>query len=132
MTIDLSTVVEELNETYPCRETQFSSLSSLIGHPSYPSPPAIWVIGSPAGGRSTITRAFLDATKTHFCWVDCRETFTSSLLFDRIVNALRIFKGEEQRIKMSGEVNNFVVEVHKLLDTIQGKVVLVKRIHMGN
>ena len=60
-----------------------------------------------------------------FVWVDCSETFTSALLFDRIVNKLKELGGDGARVKGSGDVNNFVVEVHRALEGLTGKVILV-------
>lgn len=61
-----------------------------------------------------------------FVWIDCSETFTSALLFDRIVNKLReLGGGDGPRLKGSGDVNHFVVETHRALEGLTGKVVLV-------
>jgi Cdc6-like AAA superfamily ATPase len=126
MTFDLTAVVQQLNGEYPCRETQFSTLSSLLGHPSFPSPPAAFLTGFPATGKAAVTRVFLEAIKAKYVWVDCGETFTSSLLFDRIVNKIRkIGDRDLPRLKMSTDINNFVVEAQKALEGIEGKVVLV-------
>ena len=61
-----------------------------------------------------------------FVWVDCRETFTSALFFDQVINKLRELGGEDtSRLKGSGDVNNFVVEVQRALEGLTGKVILV-------
>lgn len=126
MTISLDAIVQDLNARYPCREPQFSALASVIGHSSLPSPPALCLTGFPATGKSTITRAFLDATNTTNAWVDCSETISSALLFDRIVDSLKVLSGQEvSRMKMSGGINNFVVEVHLAMDALKDKVILV-------
>lgn len=126
MTIDVALTIEDLTTTYPCREAQFSALSSVLGHSSFPSPPAICLTGFPASGKRTITRAFLDSMSIQFVWIDCSETFTSALLFDRIVNKLReLGGGDGPRLKGSGDVNHFVVETHRALEGLTGKVVLV-------
>src|SRR5947207_12411448 len=130
MTADsLESVPKDLTSKYPCRETQISSLCSILGHPSFPSPPAICITGFPASGKSSVTRAFLDGMKIQYAWIDCGETFTSPLFFDRVVNSLRrIASDDHSRVKMTGDINNFVVETQKALENIQGKVVVV-RIH---
>jgi putative protein kinase ArgK-like GTPase of G3E family len=126
MTVELDAIVRELNTAYPCREVQFSALSAVIGHSSLPSPPAICLTGFPASGKSTITRAFLEAMETEFAWVDCSETFSSALLFDRIVNKLRELGGRDlPRIKLLADINTFAVEVHKALEGLKGKIILV-------
>ena len=124
MTVQIDAILEQLNTTYPCREVQFSALLSVIGHSSFPSPPAVCLTGIPATGKSTIARAFLEAMTTRFAWVDCKETISSSLLFDRIVNQLRGLR-DLPRLKMAGDMNNFVIEVHRALDGLNGKVILV-------
>ena len=59
-------------------------------------------------------------------WVDCSETISSALLFDRIVNMLKGLEGREvTRVKMSGDINNFVVEVQRAMEELTGKVILV-------
>lgn len=126
MTVDFDAIIEELNDAYPCREAQFSALSSFIGHMSFPGPPVICLTGAPATGKCTITRAFLEATNTDFAFVDCSETFSSMLLFDRIVNRLRqIGRRQLPRLKVSGDINNFVVEVQNALAGLTGRIVLV-------
>ena len=126
MTIDVVPTIEDLSITYPCREPQFSALSSVLGHSSLPSPPAICLTGFPASGKRTITRAFLESMTAQFVWVDCSETFTSALLFDRIMNKLKeLGGGDGARVKGSGDVNNFVVGVHRALEGLTGKVILV-------
>jgi hypothetical protein len=61
-----------------------------------------------------------------YAWVDCSETITSALLFDRIVNVLRgLGKADVSRVKMPGDINNFVVEVQKAWERLKGKIVLV-------
>jgi hypothetical protein len=126
MTIDLLPTIEALTSTYPCREAQFSALSALLGHASFPSPPAICLTGFPASGKRTVTRAFLEVMSLQFAWVDCSETFTSALLFDRIVNKLRdLGQGDGSRVRGSGDINNFVVEVHRALEGLKRKVILV-------
>ena len=126
MTVDVAPTIEDLAAIYPCREAQFSALSSVLGHPSFPSPPAICLTGFPASGKSTITRAFLQSMGAPFVWVDCSETFTSALLFDRIVNKLKeLAGGDGWRMKGSGDMNQFVVEVHRALERLTGKVILV-------
>ena len=124
MTIQVDAILEQLNTTYPCREVQFSALLSVIGHSSFPSPPAVCLTGFPATGKSTITRAFLQAMNTEYVWVDCSETISSALLFDRIVNRLRGLR-DLPRLKVAADINNFVVEVHRALDELDGKVILV-------
>jgi Cdc6-like AAA superfamily ATPase len=127
MTIDLHAVIKELNDTYPCREAQFSSLASVLGHPSLPSPPALYLTGFPGTGKRTVTRAFLEALNLEYVWVDCAETISSALLFDRVVNGLRGIGGREiPRLRMGTGINNFVVEVHDALRGLDGKIVLVR------
>jgi Cdc6-like AAA superfamily ATPase len=124
--MDLAAAVQKLKETYPCRDSQFAKLSSLLGHPSFSSPSAICLTGFPATGKSTVTRSFLDAINAEYVWVDCGEAFSSALLFDRIVNKFRqIGERDLPRLKMTMDINSLVVEVHKALEGIQGKVVLV-------
>jgi len=118
-------VADELNKLYPCREDQFAALSSILGDPSLPSPPVVLLTGPPSQGKSTITDAFLDDIKAQSVWVDCSETLTSALLFNRIVNSLRALAEKESRVKMQGDLNKFTVEVHKALEALQGKVILV-------
>jgi hypothetical protein len=126
MSVDVDAIIAELNASYPCRESQFSTLFSVIGSPSFPCPATICLTGFPATGKSSVTRAFLDATEMEYAWVDCAETFTSALLFDRIVNKLReIGERSLSRLKMMGDINNFVVQVHKALEGLHGKVFLV-------
>ena len=124
MTIPVDAILEQLNTTYPCREAQFSALFSAIGHSSFPSPPAVCLTGFPATGKSSITRAFLEAMNIEYVWVDCSETISCALLFDRIVNKLRGLK-TLPRLKMAADINNFIVEVHRALDELDGKVILV-------
>ena len=127
MTVDIDAIIGELNNAYPCRKVQFLALSSFIGHPSFPRPPAICLTGFPATGKCTVTRAFLEATETEFAWVDCSETFSTASLFDRIINRLReIGDMKIPRLKMSGDINNFVVEVQNALMSLKGKVILVR------
>jgi hypothetical protein len=60
-------------------------------------------------------------------WVDCAETISSALLFDRIVNGLRAIGAQDtSRTRTGTAINNFVVEVHKTLKDLQGKVVIVR------
>ena len=126
MTVEVNAIVRELNTAYPCREAQFSALSAVIGHSSFPSPPAICLTGFPACGKSSITRAFLEAMESEFAWVDCSETFSSALLFDRIVNKLRALGGRDlPRIKLLADINNFVVEAHRALEGLKGNIFLV-------
>lgn len=56
--------------------------------------------------------------------MDCSETISSALLFDRIVNKLRGLR-DLPRLKMVADINNFVIEVHRALDALDGKVILV-------
>jgi hypothetical protein len=127
MSVDLDAVLKELNAAYPCRETQFAALSSVLGHSSLPSPSAICLTGLPATGKRTITRVFLEAMDIEHVWVDCAETISSALLFDRIVNGLRAIGTQDpSRIRMGSAINNFVVEAHKTLKDVQGKVVIVR------
>ena len=128
MTVELDAITQSLNTRYPCREAQVSSLLSVIGHSSFPTPQATCLTGFPATGKATITRALLQAMNTEFVWVDCNETISSPLLFDRIVNGIRMVSKETQleRVKMSADVNNFVVEVHRALEgLVSRKVILV-------
>ena len=126
MTIELDRVVAELNEAYPCRETQFSALSSVLGQTSFASPPAICLTGFPSAGKGTITRAFLVAMDIEFAWVDCSETFSSALLFDRIVNSLRQLGDRHlPRVKLSTDINNFAVETCNALRGLKDKAILV-------
>ena len=129
MTIDLDPILENLTNTYPCRLPQFTSLSSLLGPPSFPSPPSICLTGFPATGKSTITRAFLEAVKMNYVWIDCGEIITSALLFDRIVNRLKALGEGDGRLDrgkmMGGDVNSFVVEVQRVMEGLKGKVILV-------
>jgi Cdc6-like AAA superfamily ATPase len=122
----LKSVSEELARKYPCRETQISSLCCALGHPSFPNPPAIYVTGFPASGKTSVTRAFFEALSLQYVWIDCGETFTAPLLFDRIVNSLRRISTEEySRVKMSGDINHFAVETQNAMERIQGKVTIV-------
>jgi hypothetical protein len=126
MAIEGNEVIEKLKAVYPCRDSQFSALSSVLGHPSFPSVPAIFLAGFPASGKSTITRAFLEAIHAKFVWVDCKETFTSALLFNRIVNKLRRLGGRElPSLKVPSDLNSFAIEVARALEGLKGKVVLV-------
>lgn len=59
-----------------------------------------------------------------YIWVDCSETISSALLFDQIVNKLRGLRNLP-RLKMVADINNFVVEVHRALEELDGKVILV-------
>jgi origin recognition complex subunit 5 len=126
MTVEVNAILEELNSVYPCREAQLFALSSVIGHASFPSPPAVCLTGFPTSGKSIITRAFLNAIGTKYVWVDCSETISSALLFDRIVNKLRGLGGRDlSRVKMLADINNFVVQVQRVLESFNGKVILV-------
>jgi hypothetical protein len=133
MTIpDKAIVTNDLKTKHPCREAQFGALTSLLGHDSLPSPPAICLTGLPNCGKRTILRAALDsrATAQHAVqstWIDCRETFSSHLLFDRIVNRINDMKQPRptERIKVLNDINSFVVEVTRALTAIEGKFILV-------
>ena len=128
MNSDFDAILDELNRAYPCRELQFSTLHCVLGH-SFPSPSAMCLTGLPGSGKSTITRAFLEAFEIEFVWVACAETFTPALLFDRIVQGLRNLGGKgESSVRMSDDINNFVIETRKALKGLDGKMCLVSHL----
>lgn len=127
-----ASVTNDLKTKQPCRDSQFDALTCLLGHESLPSPPAICLTGLKNSGKRTILRAALDSLATpqqavQSTWVDCRETFSSHLLFDRIVNRINAMKQPQptERIKVLNDINSFVVEVTRALNAIEGKFILV-------
>jgi origin recognition complex subunit 5 len=119
--------LHSLLSTCPCRDTQFGTLYSLLGHPNLPSPPSICLTGFPATGKRTVTRAFLDAVRVQYAWIDCAETVSSALLFYRVLHCLRkmVVETETEAGRVGGDINAFVVQVQKLMHQLQGKIVLV-------
>jgi len=136
MTIpDKTSTIDQLKTKYPCREAQFDSLISFLGHDSFPSPPALCLTGLPSSGKRTILRSTLDTLGSprhvvQSAWIDCREMFSSHLLFDRIVNRITDMKRPQQmeRIKVLNDINNFVVQVTQALYGMTGKCILVSPI----
>ena len=123
---ELPAELHSLLTIYPCRQTQFTSLFSLLGHDHLPSPPSICLAGFPCTGKRTVTRAFLEATGIKHAWIDCAETISSALLFYRIISALTRMTGQTgETARIGGDVNSFVVEVQKAMGKLQGKIVLV-------
>jgi len=132
---DNTSTIDQLKRKYPCREAQFDSLISFLGHDSFPSPPALCLTGLPSSGKRTILRSTLETLGSsrdvvQNAWIDCRETFSSHLLFDRIVSRITDMKWPQQteRIKVLNDVNNFVVQVTRALDGLTGKCILVSPI----
>jgi Cdc6-like AAA superfamily ATPase len=119
-------ILDALNEAYPCRETQLSALYSTLGNKEYPSPTAVCLTGVSGTGKSAITRAFLEAFEISFVWVDCLESFTPALLFDRILEGMRTLTDfPEPSLRRSEDTNQFIVELRTILAQVTSKVCLV-------
>lgn len=81
-----------------------------------------------------MTRAFLDAVQVQYAWIDCAETVSSALLFQRIISCMRKITGrtDGEVGRVGGDVNAFVVEVQKLMDKLQGKIILVRPVPVSS
>eukprot|EP00842_Homolaphlyctis_polyrhiza_P005086 jgi/Hompol1/5579/HPOL_004553-RA len=76
----------------PGRSAQLSQLRCIFGESSDTVPPAVFINGHPATGKTTVLRHLLGATQgiqaARVAWINCVETFTQRLLFEQILNQL--------------------------------------------
>lgn len=81
-----------------------------------------------------MTRAFLDAVGMKYGWIDCAETISSALLFHRIITSLRRLQGVEEKwdvVRMGADVNAFIGECQKVMEKLEGKIVIVPILHFS-
>ncbi|RKP07727.1 AAA ATPase domain-containing protein, partial [Thamnocephalis sphaerospora] len=76
-----------LEERFPGRQRELGQLHNLLGKPGSPLPPAIFVSGHSATGKTTVVRAFLEhLPRRRWAYVNCVDRFAPRLLFEDALN----------------------------------------------
>ncbi|KAJ2877532.1 hypothetical protein FB639_003714, partial [Coemansia asiatica] len=88
--MSLLELTAQLSEKFPGRDYQIDQLLTMLGEPDEPTPPAIFVYGPSATGKTSVIRTLFenyDPIGTNYAYINSVECFTSRLLFERALNA---------------------------------------------
>ncbi|XP_021935716.1 origin recognition complex subunit 5 isoform X2 [Zootermopsis nevadensis] len=77
-----------LCQDIPCRNYQISCIMELIGQPGEPLPPAVFVYGHTATGKTLVVSHILEALQYSHAVVNCIECYMPQLLFEPILNKI--------------------------------------------
>uniref|UniRef100_A0A4W3ISS3 Origin recognition complex subunit 5 n=1 Tax=Callorhinchus milii TaxID=7868 RepID=A0A4W3ISS3_CALMI len=78
-----------LREKLICRDSQISTVLSIMGEPHHYSYPSIFVYGHTATGKTYVMQTLLKTCKLPHVIVNCVECFSSRMLFEQILNQLQ-------------------------------------------
>ncbi|EME47099.1 hypothetical protein DOTSEDRAFT_122613 [Dothistroma septosporum NZE10] len=76
-----------LSEQWPCRDPQARQLAALLS-PTLPSPSSLVVYGARATGKSSIAKAYLEASKLQHAIIRCQECITGRHLLEKTVGVV--------------------------------------------
>ncbi|XP_056605377.1 origin recognition complex subunit 5 isoform X1 [Triplophysa dalaica] len=79
--------LRSLADRLPCRETQVTTLLSLMGEPDQYSYPSIFIYGHRATGKSHVVLSIMKDLELPHTFVDCVECVSPALLFHRVLLA---------------------------------------------
>lgn len=86
---DVTAVMKEvLLQDIPGRNDQISFILELIGQPGEPVPPAIFVFGHTATGKTLVVTRVLEELQYIHAVVNCVECYMPQLLFEPILNKI--------------------------------------------
>ncbi|RUS17862.1 origin recognition complex subunit 5-like protein [Endogone sp. FLAS-F59071] len=96
LSLDLTYNMEEptlqqiLEQEYPGRSHQIQTLIRLMGKPTDPTVPAIFVYGHTSSGKTSVLRSLFKSALPlhHFALVNCVECHTPRLIFEHALNQL--------------------------------------------
>ncbi|RUP46607.1 hypothetical protein BC936DRAFT_146738 [Jimgerdemannia flammicorona] len=79
-----------LEQEYPGRSQQIQTLLNLMGKPTDPTVPALFVYGHTSSGKTSVLRSlFTAALLPHrFAFINCVECHTPRLVFEHTLNQL--------------------------------------------
>ncbi|KAI8321070.1 hypothetical protein GQ54DRAFT_195746 [Martensiomyces pterosporus] len=83
-------ISQAVQQKFPGRSNEIDLLLSLLGEPSDPTPPGIFIYGPSATGKTSVIRelfAQYDRTGQQYAYLDSIECFAPRLLFERTLNA---------------------------------------------
>lgn len=80
--------MEEVTSQIPCRDKQISLLTDLFGNPSHFTPPALFLYGHTATGKSLVVNTLLQKQKLPHVLVNCVECYSQRFLYEHILNQL--------------------------------------------
>ncbi|XP_067683053.1 origin recognition complex subunit 5-like [Haliotis asinina] len=80
--------LENLKKRTPCRSSQIEILLQLFGEAAHYTPPALFVYGHTATGKSCIVNGILRSLKLPHVPVNCVECYSSRFLYEHILNNL--------------------------------------------
>ncbi|KAJ1744193.1 hypothetical protein LPJ68_000253 [Coemansia sp. RSA 1086] len=124
----MSSLLAILSEQYPGRKDQASQLLSLLGEPTDPTPPFIFIYGPSATGKTSVIRSLFthyDQSGQRYAYINGVECFTPRLLFERVLNAwaghVPSLDNKFANYTRCENTVEFVNNVHDLLHDKQGQ-----------
>lgn len=105
-----------LREQWPCREQQQRHLSALLS-PTLPSPSTTVLYGPHATGKSSVLKAYLEASGLRHAIIRCQECVTGRHLLERTASAVHESLGEKS-VGYNGRCENLsalAVHLQRLL-----------------
>ncbi|KAI5852322.1 origin recognition complex subunit 5 C-terminus-domain-containing protein [Tricharina praecox] len=114
-------LLTSISERYPCRDSQLSQLSALIGDETSPSPSSFVLYGLEATGKTLILRALLQESEVSFSWLPCDECITARHLTERIAATVEaaLDLGEDLGLPRSQEVGALAVFLQAALARVR-------------
>ncbi|VDI46906.1 origin recognition complex subunit 5 [Mytilus galloprovincialis] len=79
---------EDLNKTFPCRQSQINLLLSLFGQRHQYTYSSLFIYGHTGTGKTAVTTNILNHFKLPHVLVNCVECYSSRFLYEMILNSL--------------------------------------------
>ena len=83
---DPDTIAASVSAQLPGRSAEALHLARLFGAPEEYTPPALFVYGNTATGKTAVLRALMSAMKAPYAYVNCAEAYAPRLAFEHILN----------------------------------------------
>ncbi|CCX04234.1 Similar to Origin recognition complex subunit 5; acc. no. O43114 [Pyronema omphalodes CBS 100304] len=108
-------IFDAIESRYPCRTTQLTQLSALVGDNSLPSPPAFVLHGLEATGKTLILKTVLEESSASFSWISCHECITARQLTERIASTVASEVHPDAAAQKAENVSNLTVFLQSVL-----------------
>ncbi|XP_038068907.1 origin recognition complex subunit 5-like isoform X2 [Patiria miniata] len=111
---------EDVTSRILCREKQMAMLYSLMGEPSQPTCPSVFIYGHGATGKTLVVSTLLKAASLPHAFVNCIECQTSRQLLDSILDQVANHKPHPENnyssLNRCENMNTFVRLLKKTIE----------------